>query len=833
MNRQGKRAAILGWLEQKLSLRIDPRLDKSLRAKRVFKALWLRPQTLLKPREHTGTSWVRLGWVYGIVANLIKNAAIDLLGPPLAVLTKLLRPLKKLRRTSGKLLDSWIQNKPVEYNLTSFCQKVFASNWLFVPVLLVAIALFILVAQASLPLTGQWVFVAVCYGFALLFKRMPQRFSHLCLMTLTLLLLARYMFWRFTSSLDLASGIEIFLGYTLVLAESYTWLVLIFGFIQTAWPLQRKPVPLKTDIQSWPHVDVFIPTYNEPLSVVKPTVYAARGLDWPGDKINVYLLDDGHRPAFEAFAQEAGVNYISRPDNAHAKAGNINHALQQTHGEFIAIFDCDHIPTRSFLQTSMGWFEQDPQCALVQTPHHFFSADPFERNFNLFRQMPNEGNLFYGLIQDGNDYWNSAFFCGSCAVIQRKALLEVGGIATETVTEDAHTSLKLHAKGYNSVYLSNIQAAGLATETLADHIGQRIRWARGMAQIFRVDNPFLKKGLTAFQRVCYGNAMLHFFYGLPRLLFLIMPMAYLYFEFHLLNAAAVTILSYALPQLIIASYTNSIIQGRYRRSFWSEVYETVLSWYIVLPTTLAFINPRLGKFNVTSKGGLINQGYFDANIARPYLILLLINLIGFVIGLARLFFWNTYETGTVLMNMLWCSLNLAILGAAVGVATEAVQKHIHHRVRMVIPAFLRLPGGHTLNCHTEEYSSAGLTLAISEPARLREFSNVSVGLHRGDREFLFPATLHFTQGQRVEAVFTPLSPEQQAQLIQCTFGRADAWLNWQEHETKDRALSGLKDVFLKGLIGYKRLFSWIANGLKHGWQRMTADKTDNTAEWET
>jgi len=264
------------------------------------------------------------------------------------------------------------------------------------------------------------------------------------------------------------------------------------------------------------------------------------------------------------------VEYISRPDNSHAKAGNINYALKHTHGQYVAIFDCDHIPTRSFLQTSMGWFSRDPKCVLVQTPHHFFSADPFERNFNSFRQMPNEGSLFYGLIQDGNDYWNASFFCGSCAVIESKALLEVGGIAVETVTEDAHTALKLHSLGYNSVYLNNIQAAGLATETLAGHIGQRIRWARGMAQIFRTDNPMFKKGLSVFQRICYSNAMLHFFYGIPRMIFLIMPMAYLFFEQHLINAAAVTILSYALPQLIISSYTNSVIQGKYRRSFWSE-----------------------------------------------------------------------------------------------------------------------------------------------------------------------------------------------------------------------------------------------------------------------
>ena len=121
--------------------------------------------------------------------------------------------------------------------------------------------------------------------------------------------------------------------------------------------------------------------------------------------------------------------------------------------------------------------------------------------------MPGESELFYALIQRGIDTWNAVFFCGSCAVLRRSALDEVGGIAVETVTEDAHTALKLHRKGYGTAYLAIPQAAGLATESLSGHVGQRIRWARGMAQIFRLDNPFTGKGLTLWQRICYANAM--------------------------------------------------------------------------------------------------------------------------------------------------------------------------------------------------------------------------------------------------------------------------------------------------------------------------------------
>ena len=818
----------LATLERWLDLQENAHMPTQARLQRLFLALWLRPNNLSSIAQHHANTQSHRKTAHHIASLALH----DVLGPVFRLLNfGIVTPYRQGRRAINRQLDRIAQQLPVERYLHTSSQALQRTSTLKWGLGIVALISFILTAQTALTLVGQWLLIIVCYLLAIVFKRLPERFAHLCLMMLTMLLLTRYVFWRFSSSLDLNSGIEQLLGYILVGAETYSWLILVLGFVQTAWPLKRKPLPMQPNPQTWPTVDILIPTYNEPLSVVRPTVYAAKGIDWPTDKINIYLLDDGRRPEFAAFAQQVGIEYLTRPNNHHAKAGNINHALHHTQGQYIAIFDCDHIPTRSFLQTSMAWFAKDPQCALVQTPHHFFSADPFERNFNFFREMPNEGALFYGLIQDGNDSWNASFFCGSCAVIERKALLKVGGIAVETVTEDAHTSLKLHALGYNSVYLNNTQAAGLATDTLAGHIGQRIRWARGMAQIFRTDNPMFKKGLSLFQRVCYSNAMLHFFYGIPRLIFLVMPLAYLYFEYHLVNAAALTFLSYALPQLIISSYTNSAIQGKYRRSFWSEVYETVLSWYIVLPTTLAFINPKLGKFNVTSKGGLIERSYFDLNIAKPYLILLLLNLTGFLIGIGRLLITDTHELGTILMNLVWCAFNLIILGAAVGVSTEAVQKNTHHRVRMVMPALLRLPGGYTLNCHTEEYSATSLTLAVSNPSALREFSNVQVGLHRGDREFLFPAKLVFNEHGHIQAQFNNLNTEQEMQLIQCTFGRADAWLNWPEKETKDRALGGLQDVLKKGWIGYKRLFVWLRDIALH-LTRKVQTTAQPTEEWE-
>ena len=154
------------------------------------------------------------------------------------------------------------------------------------------------------------------------------------------------------------------------------------------------------------------------------------------------------------------MGYITRPDNRHAKAGNLNNALGQTDGELICVFDCDHIPTAGFLQATVGGFLEDAKLAMVQTPHYFYSQDPFERNLGIGEELPREGELFYGPVQKGNDFWNATFFCGSCAVIRREALDETDGFAVETVTEDAHTALRFQRKGWRTAFVSLPLAAG-------------------------------------------------------------------------------------------------------------------------------------------------------------------------------------------------------------------------------------------------------------------------------------------------------------------------------------------------------------------------------------
>ena len=679
-----------------------------------------------------------------------------------------------------------------------------------------AALLFALVVSVPLDLTGQLLFSAGSFGAALLLSRTPGRLTTLAMIVLSISASSRYMYWRVTDTVGFTNWVDACFGFGLLLAELYAFLVLLIGYFQTAWPLQRRPVPMPQDVDTWPSVDVFIPTYNEPLEVVKQTVFSAMQMDWPKDRLHVYVLDDGRREEFRDFCEELGVGYLTRDNNAHAKAGNINAALAVTGSDYVAIFDCDHIPTRSFLQICMGWFIRDPKLAMLQTPHHFFSPDPFEKNLDTFHVMPNEGELFYGIVQDGNDLWNAAFFCGSCAIIKRAPLLEVGGVAVETVTEDAHTALKLSRHGYNTAYLELPQAAGLATESLSAHVGQRIRWARGMAQICRVDNPLFGPGLKLGQRLCYFNAMLHFFYGLPRLVFLTAPLAYLFFSAHVFQATAAMITAYALPHLMHASITNSRIQGRFRYSFWNEVYESVLAWYIMRPVLVAFVNPKLGKFNVTAKGGVIEQSYFDWSIARPYLILLLLNLLGFVVGI-----WRMVAVGpssevftTLVINMVWTAYNIILTSASLAVASETRQVRSTPRVTAALPAALRFADGKTLVCETDDFSQSGVGLRVPNELQLETGSEVHVSLFRSDEEGTFPAQVTFSGGGRLGLRFEGLSLRQQADIARLTFARADAWIDFWGNRQHDKPLTSLKSVMVIGVRGLGQLAANTLNILR-------------------
>ncbi|MDD4927534.1 MAG: PilZ domain-containing protein, partial [Methylotenera sp.] len=356
------------------------------------------------------------------------------------------------------------------------------------------------------------------------------------------------------------------------------------------------------------------------------------------------------------------------------------------------------------------------------------------------------------------------------------------------------------------------------------HIGQRIRWARVMAQIFRVDNPLLGWGLSLGQRLCYLNAMVHFFFGLPRLVFLTAPLAFLFFQFHIIHAEAFLLALYVIPYVVQSTIANAHVQGQYRHTFWAEVYETVLAWYVALPTTVALINPKLGKFNVTAKGGLVKKSYFDWIISTPYTILALLNILALIIGIIRLFFWNTFEQGTVLLNLIWVIYSSLLLGASIGVASESKQVRKMHRVATRLPATLYRDSGEAIHCTCIDFSMTGLGLELEMAFQPEKNEKLHVSLWRESIDHAFPAFIVSSQEKTLGVEFETMTKEQSIALVQCTFARPDAWVNWNSENDIDRPMHGLKEIAIVGLTGYKKLFTSIFEPVFEHFKSMRTQK---------
>ena len=650
--------------------------------------------------------------------------------------------------------------------------------------LLVAAPIVTLVVIAPMSAHNQFIFgitmIIACIVASVCSKK---HFISFCILVVTVISSTRYMFFRLTQTLEFPSLIDMIFGYLLLAAEIYVYIVLLLSFFQLSWSLKRKIVPLPSDESKWPTVDVYIPTYNEPMQVVRDTVLAAQCLEYPKDKLKIYLLDDGKRKEFAAFATEANVGYITRTNNFHAKAGNLNHAMTLTNGELIAIFDCDHITTKIFLQSTVGEFIKDKRLALMQTPHHFYSPDPIQRNLYLGRDIPPENDLFYGPIQRGNDNWNATFFCGSCAVIRRSALDEIGGFAVETVTEDAHTALRLQRRGWKTAFLDHILSGGLATERLIDHLAQRNRWARGMVQIFRLDNPLLGKGLSLAQRLCYLSATTYFFFAIPTIIFLLTPLLYLLFGISIVHGSVELLLSYALPHLVLSVFSNSRLYGNYRYSFWGQIYDIVLSFHLVLPTVVTLFMPHHGSFNVTDKGQTVEKSYFDVHSVKPHLIVSFLLLLAIVFSLVKLCLPNYFDmqVGPTALNIFWASFNLILLIAAICVGRETANKRKTQRIFLEVPVNVYQESGACTRTVLRDLSMSGCRVdsfdgptsnfkedPITDLEINSDITSLCVNVKQIIGEHKDPNYLHFS--------FVNVDLDTRREFVRLLFSRADTWV---------------------------------------------------------
>jgi cellulose synthase (UDP-forming) len=476
--------------------------------------------------------------------------------------------------------------------------------------------------------------------------------------------------WRWSSSLNPHALV---FSIVLIVAETYG-LINSFFLIATVWKLKYRDAP---PTPRGLKVDVFITNFDEPLEVLRRTAIGARAIKYPH---RTFMLDDGKRDEVKAMADALGIGYIRREGNEHAKAGNLNNALQVTDGEFILQLDADHVPLPNILDRLLGYFG-DGRVAFVQSPQDFYNTDSFTHVVNEEgRSLWEENRIFFSLLQPGKDTWNAAFFCGSCGILRRTAFDEIGGFSTKTITEDMETSIVLHGRGWKSVYHGETLAYGLAPSSAFAYHVQRLRWGQGSMQILRKLNPLFYPGLTIPQRLAYLSSTATYLDGVQKLIFYLAPVVFFLTGWLPVNVTNAQLVTRLVPYVLLTIISFEMLS---RGTGWiliSERYNMAKFWTYIRACSGFFAKKPL-KFNVTPKG----TGEVPFETYAPQLFLLILSVasviwatIAFHYGLVN-YHAPGWSSLAFWLNGFWIAWNIYFAGFVVLQSRSSRQQRIDHR----------------------------------------------------------------------------------------------------------------------------------------------------------
>ncbi|MDF5723747.1 MAG: glycosyltransferase [Rhizonema sp. PD37] len=395
--------------------------------------------------------------------------------------------------------------------------------------------------------------------------------------------------------------------------------------------------------------------------------------------------------------------YIARPKTPgvahHAKAGNINYAIfsGETSGEFIVTLDADHILKPQFLKRVLPYFYtynifagkyESNRIAFVQTRQDFYNLPPGD-------PFGHRANLFYGPLQQGKDGMNAAFYTGTNAMLRREALVSVGlqnfsdeyakdekrldefdlvgGVSSNSITEDMNTAMRLHSAGWKSIYHNERLAEGLAPEDLSSTLKQRLRWAQGTIQVLVRENPLTKPGLSFWQRLHYFKTMYSYFSGFATLVFICCPIIYFFTEIVPVKSYGSDFAIHFFPAFIINRLTFlTATWGIPAREVWrSEQYATGLFPLLIQAVWSVFSGQPL-KFQVTPKQ---RQSGIYLRLIIPQLIVFTLTILGILWTLICFVTGHLHEPWVHLLNSTWAVYNLFLLSAIIRAAVWQPQKN--------------------------------------------------------------------------------------------------------------------------------------------------------------
>jgi cellulose synthase (UDP-forming) len=631
--------------------------------------------------------------------------------------------------------------------------------------------------------------VALTFLIVQLYPTSPPKWTRLIVMGILLLLLGRYFMWRLFATLNFNDPFNSTLSVSLLALEILGWISGISSLLLAVFERDRTT---EADLMSLnvlqgnytPWVDVLVPTYNEPVAMLRRTIIGCQGMDYPYKR--VYLLDDLRRPEMKQLAEELGCDYFSCPDNHHTKAGNINHALVKIQGELVTVFDCDFIPTRNFLTRTVGFFQQ-PDIALVQTNRAYYNSDPIRHNLGWQNVITNDEDI-------GRDTSNSVICGGSSFVVRRQVLDEIGGIPPETLTEDFVTSLKIQALGDRVIYLNESLSAGLAAENIGGYIDQRLRWGQGTIKtLFCNTNPFTLSGLNWIQRFVHGLGVIYWFQSAAYVVFLCLPLADFWWGITPIKASFSELLFFFLPYYFTFAVVFAWLNGSRRSFFWTEVYRVIIAFPVAFMVINTCINPFSKGLKVTPKGISAKRAVLNWQAASPLIILFLLYLVS--ISTEFLNWQWVQDPDAISIGLYWAIYNTCILFITILIAIDVPQKVFA----------IRFP--YQLNCQLsfEDRVFNGTTNSLSEHSAITSFdlnclfdSADRIGILNipGINLFNAPVLIQKVSLDRqsillAEVEFIELDISKQRKLVGFIFGQPNRW--------QKQSISEVKSLF--SLIG--------------------------------
>ena len=481
-----------------------------------------------------------------------------------------------------------------------------------------------------------------------------------------------YVTGRFIT-LPYSSVLGLIFGGVLLLAElvsivQFMCVQYLFGKSAATGKQEAKGLEVYKD-KELPTVDILICTYNEPLKLVEKNVAACLNLNYPKDKYKIYVCDDGRRKEFKDMAERYGVQYITRDNNLHAKAGNINNALEYIEGDLFLVLDADMMPKKEFLEKTVGYFS-DEAMGFVQTPQNYYNPDMYQ--YHLNKNIPNEQDFFMRDLQEHKSAVNAIIDVGTNNVYSREAIMKIGKFPTCSITEDMAVGMLLQGNGYKSVFVNETLALGLSPTTFVDTVKQRDRWCRGNMQAMKEFAKFFRTNLNFSQKVSYLSGYLFWFGSVTKMVFILCPMVYLFFGIPIIECDLIVMASWLIPYSIGQLLVMKTIPTKNQKLLYSIFYDTAVAPHLVFSIIKTLLNLKV-NFNVTPKNTTTDKPYFQFRVVLPHICLLVIIIISWIIGAINVNKGNIYFIG-YLINIAWSIYNVIALVVCIRLA---YQKPIH------------------------------------------------------------------------------------------------------------------------------------------------------------